>query len=220
MGHGSGSAHLSTLMEQALARAFGRQAFDLPERRNRFRGRGDVRSGRRADQGGGAADRAVARLPGSELQRGADPEAGGEPARDAADGRFVRRGGGPERACARGPAHNRDVAAAREHLAPALHPPRPQGPPKARRRFSPAPARRRWLSVAPMWAADCIRGFHFRELHHFWLTYRRSYTVRKWPMLRNLFWRYGTKVVLKDAGRGVVSRVARPLGRPPPAPAP
>jgi asparagine synthetase B (glutamine-hydrolysing) len=65
-----------------------------------------------------------------------------------------------------------------------------------------------WLSVAPMWAADCIRGFHFRELHHFWFTYRNSYTVRKWPMLRNLFWRYGTKVVLKDAGRGVVSRVA------------
>jgi asparagine synthetase B (glutamine-hydrolysing) len=65
-----------------------------------------------------------------------------------------------------------------------------------------------WLSVAPMWAADCIRGFHFGELHHFWLTYRNSYTVRKWPMLRNLLWRYGTKVVLKDAGRGVVSRVA------------
>ena len=65
-----------------------------------------------------------------------------------------------------------------------------------------------WLSVAPMWAADCIRGFHFRELHHFWLTYRNSYTVRKWPMLRNLLWRYGTKVVLKDAARGVVGRVA------------
>ena len=65
-----------------------------------------------------------------------------------------------------------------------------------------------WLSVAPMWAADCIRSFHFRELHHFWLTYRNSYTVRKWPMLRNLLWRYGTKVVLKDAGRGVVGRVA------------
>lgn len=65
-----------------------------------------------------------------------------------------------------------------------------------------------WLSVAPMWAADCMRGFRFRELHHFWLTYRNSYTVRKWPMLRNLLWRYGSKVVLKDAGRGIVSRVA------------
>jgi asparagine synthetase B (glutamine-hydrolysing) len=65
-----------------------------------------------------------------------------------------------------------------------------------------------WLSVAPMWAADCMRGFHLRELHHFWLTYRNSYTVRKWPMLRNLLWRYGTKVVLKDAGRGVVGRLA------------
>jgi asparagine synthetase B (glutamine-hydrolysing) len=65
-----------------------------------------------------------------------------------------------------------------------------------------------WLSVAPSWAADCIRGLHFRELHHFWLTYRNSYTVRKWPMLRNLLWRYGTKLVLKSAARGVVSHVA------------
>jgi asparagine synthetase B (glutamine-hydrolysing) len=64
-----------------------------------------------------------------------------------------------------------------------------------------------WLSVAPSWAADCIRGLHFRELHHFWLTYRNSYTVRKWPMLRNLLWRYGTKVVLKNAGRDVLGRI-------------
>jgi asparagine synthetase B (glutamine-hydrolysing) len=65
-----------------------------------------------------------------------------------------------------------------------------------------------WLSVAPSWAADCIRGLHFRELHHFWLTYRNSYTVKKWPMLRNLLWRYGTKVVLKNAGRDALSRTA------------
>ena len=110
--------------------------------------------------------------------------------------------------------------AAREHLAPALHPPRPQGRAQGAKTVLTGAGGDEWLSVAPMWAADCIRGFHFRELHHFWLTYRSSYTVRKWPMLRNLFWRYGTKVVLKDAGRGVVSRVARPLGRPPPAPAP
>jgi asparagine synthetase B (glutamine-hydrolysing) len=65
-----------------------------------------------------------------------------------------------------------------------------------------------WLSVSPRWAADCFRGLHFRELYHFWLTFRQSYTVRKWPMLRNLLWKYGAKVVIKDAGRSVVGRVA------------
>jgi asparagine synthetase B (glutamine-hydrolysing) len=65
-----------------------------------------------------------------------------------------------------------------------------------------------WLSVSPRWAADCMRHLRLRELHHFWLTYRRSYTVSKWPMLRNLLWKYGAKVVLQDAARGVSGAVA------------
>ena len=65
-----------------------------------------------------------------------------------------------------------------------------------------------WLSVSPRWAADCLRGLHFRELHHFWLTFRQSYKVRKWPVLRNLAWKYGAKVVVKDIGRAAVGRVA------------
>jgi asparagine synthetase B (glutamine-hydrolysing) len=65
-----------------------------------------------------------------------------------------------------------------------------------------------WLSVSPRWAADCMRGLHFRELHHFWLTFRNSYTVRKWPVLRNLLWKYGAKVIVKDAARAVVGRAA------------
>jgi asparagine synthetase B (glutamine-hydrolysing) len=65
-----------------------------------------------------------------------------------------------------------------------------------------------WLSVSPRWAADCMRGLHFRELHHFWLTFRNSYTVRKWPVLRNLLWKYGAKVIVKDAARAVVARTA------------
>jgi len=65
-----------------------------------------------------------------------------------------------------------------------------------------------WLSVSPRWAADCMRGFHFSELHHFWLTFRNSYTVRKWPILRNLLWKYGAQVVVRDAMRGAAGRVA------------
>jgi asparagine synthetase B (glutamine-hydrolysing) len=65
-----------------------------------------------------------------------------------------------------------------------------------------------WLSVSPRWAADCLRRFRVREFHHLWLTYRRSYKVQKWPMLRNLLWKYGAKVVLQDAARGISSAVA------------
>lgn len=65
-----------------------------------------------------------------------------------------------------------------------------------------------WLSVSPRWAADCMRGLHFLELHHFWLTFRNSYTVRKWPMLRNLLWKYGAQVLVKDAMRGGARRFA------------
>ncbi len=65
-----------------------------------------------------------------------------------------------------------------------------------------------WLSVSPRWSADCMRHLRLRELNHFWLTYRRSYKVQKWPMLRNLLWKYGAKVVLQDAARGVSSRFA------------
>ena len=46
-----------------------------------------------------------------------------------------------------------------------------------------------------------MRGLHFLELHHFWLTFRNSYTVRKWPMLRNLLWKYGAQVLVRDALR-------------------
>lgn len=65
-----------------------------------------------------------------------------------------------------------------------------------------------WLSVSPRWAADCMRGLHFLELHHFWLTFRNSYTVRKWPMLRNLLWKYGAQVLVRDALRSSAGRVA------------
>jgi asparagine synthetase B (glutamine-hydrolysing) len=65
-----------------------------------------------------------------------------------------------------------------------------------------------WLSVSPRWAADCMRGLHLLELHHFWLTFRNSYTVRKWPMLRNLLWKYGAQVLVRDALRGAAVRVA------------
>jgi len=65
-----------------------------------------------------------------------------------------------------------------------------------------------WLSVSPRWAADCMRGFHFLELRHFWLTFRNSYTVRKWPVLRNLLWKYGAEVIVRDALRGAGGRVA------------
>jgi len=65
-----------------------------------------------------------------------------------------------------------------------------------------------WLSVSPRWAADCLRGLHFGELYHFWLTFRQSYKVKKWPVLRNLVWKYGAKVVVKDAARGIVTRAA------------
>jgi asparagine synthetase B (glutamine-hydrolysing) len=65
-----------------------------------------------------------------------------------------------------------------------------------------------WLSVSPRWAADCMRGFHFSELHHFWLTFRNSYTVRKWPVLRNLLWKYGAQVIVRDTMRGAAGRVA------------
>ena len=65
-----------------------------------------------------------------------------------------------------------------------------------------------WLSVSPRWAADCMKGLHFLELRHFWLTFRNSYTVRKWPILRNLLWKYGAKVIVRDALRGAGGRVA------------
>ena len=65
-----------------------------------------------------------------------------------------------------------------------------------------------WLSVSPRWAADCIRGLRVGELHHFWLTYRNSYTVKKWPMLRNLLWKYGAQTALRETARGVAERVS------------
>ena len=196
MDHGSGStAPLDADGAGARTGAFGRQAFDLPERRNRLRGRRDVRLRRCAGQRRRTADRAVARLPRPQLQRGARSSGSWRASSGCRRRSFRSRRRRARRARARGPAHDRVVAnAAREHLAPALHPSRARrAATKAPRRFSPAQAETNGSRSRRCWAADCIRGFHFRELHHFWLTFRNSYTVRKWPMLRNLLWKYGAQ---------------------------
>ncbi len=55
-----------------------------------------------------------------------------------------------------------------------------------------------WLGVSPLLAADLLQALDLEGLRRLWVSQRRSFEMSNYWLFVNLFWRYGTRVLLRS----------------------